>query len=77
MLLYRDQQNFTSELSKRKATTRFLDSSITRTQNVIALLRADLNTSIMDIPADDHDDGLFDPDDIYQQNSGNDGFRIL
>ena len=64
MLLYRDQQNFHSELSKKKATTRFEDSSTTRTRNMIALLKADHNTSMMDIPADDHDDGLFSPDDI-------------
>ena len=56
MLLYRDQQNFTSELSKRNATTRFVDASTTRTRNMIALLRADRNTSVMDIPADDNDD---------------------
>ena len=31
---------------------------------MIALLRADHNTSVMDIPPDDYEDSLFDPDDI-------------
>ena len=62
-LLYRDQQDFNNTLSKKKMSARTDDSSTTKMKGMIRMLRADPNTSMINMPNTD-DDGLFNPYDV-------------